>query len=435
MEGARRRVRMRGGAQRGEEEGRGRGLGRGRGEGGDRGRGLGRGRGEGGDRGRGLGRGRGREELEELTEPEQRRRGPNLTQEIRATLIDHVLNHGLTLMEAGQRVQPNLSRNTVASVIRTFHRENRIEGRGHQGGRGPMFTRAQEAAIVNMVVANNCIRLREIQANIINNDRIFNNIHRVSLSTLARILKKKQVHMKQLYRVPFDRNSERVKHLRSEYVERVLQMDAEQIQHEFIYVDEAGFNLAKTRRRGRNVIGHRAITNVPGQRGGNITLCAAITQNGVLHHHANLGPYNANLILAFLDRLHEIVTALHKVDQMRYIVVWDNVSFHRAALVQNWFHGHPDFEVLYLLPYSPFLNPIEEFFSAWRWKVYDLRPYDRLPLIQAMEQACDQIDAASVQGWIRHSRRFFQRCLANEDIACDVDEILWPDPARRRDEE
>ncbi len=128
---------MRGGAQRGDEGGRGegdrgrgrgegdrgRGLGRGRGEG-DRGRGRGRGRGE-GDRGRGLGRGRGREGLEELIEPEQRRRGPNLTQEIRATLIDHVINHGLTLMEAGQRVQPNLSRNTVASVIRTFHRENR----------------------------------------------------------------------------------------------------------------------------------------------------------------------------------------------------------------------------------------------------------------------------------------------------------------------
>ena len=24
--------------------------------------------------------------------------------------------------------------------------------------------------------------------------------------------------------------------------------------------------------------------------------------------------------------------------------------------------------------------------------------------------------------------------LANEDIACDVDEILWPDPARQRDD-
>lgn len=79
---------------------------------------------QGGEEG-GRGRGRGRLGPEEAIEPEQRRRGPNLTQEIRATLVDHVINHGLTLREAGLRVQPNLSRNTVASVIRTFRRENR----------------------------------------------------------------------------------------------------------------------------------------------------------------------------------------------------------------------------------------------------------------------------------------------------------------------
>ncbi len=86
----------------------------------------------------------------------------------------------------------------------------------------------------------------------------------------------------------------------------VLRMDGEEIQHEFIYVDEAGFNLTRTRRRGRNIIGHRAIVHVPGQRGGNITLCAAITQNGVLHRHAHMGPYNTALILTFLDQLHNI---------------------------------------------------------------------------------------------------------------------------------
>lgn len=220
------------------------------------------------------------------------------------------------------------------------------------------------------------------------------------------------------------------------FFQRVLQMDADAIPHEFIFIDEAGFNLTKVRRRGRNIIGHRAILNVPGQRGGNITMCAAITQNGVLHRHANLGPYNTAHILTFLDRLHNIVTAEDQMDaeQMRYIVIWDNVSFHRSALVQNWFHQHPQFSLQYLPPYSPFLNPIEEFFSAWRWKVYDLQPYVRIPLIQAMEEACDQIVAGSVQGWIRHSRRFFPRCLAREDIACDVDEVLWPDPARRRDD-
>jgi transposase len=202
-------------------------------------------------------------------------------------------------------------------------------------------------------------------------------------------------------------------------------MDAEAIQHEYIYIDEAGFNLSKVRRRGR-----KAIISVPGQRGGNITLCAAITQNGVLHRHANMGPYKTPHILAFLDRLYNLT--INNI-QIQYIVTWDNVSFHRSALVQNWFQQHPHFTILYLPPYSPCLNPMEEFFSAWRWKVYDLRLQAEVPLIQAMEEACDQMEVAAMQGWIRHSRRFFPRCLANDNIACDVDEILWPDPARRRD--
>lgn len=82
-------------------------------------------------------------------------------------------------------------------------------------------------------------------------------------------------------------------------------MDAEEILHKFIYIDEAGFNLTKV------IIGHRSILNVPGQCGANtISLCTAIAQNGVLHHHANIVPYNTALVLTFLDRLHSIVTAV-----------------------------------------------------------------------------------------------------------------------------
>lgn len=80
--------------------------------------------------------------------------------------------------------------------------------------------------------------------------------------------------MKQIYRVPFERNNERIKQLRYEYVQRVMELEADAMGHELIYVDEAGFNLTKTRRRGRNLIGQRAIINVPGQRGGNITVCS-----------------------------------------------------------------------------------------------------------------------------------------------------------------
>ncbi len=69
-----------------------------------------------GGRGRGRGGGRGRV---------RRVRNRN-TDDITATIVDHVINHGMTLREAGQRVQPNLSRYTVASIIRTFRNENRL---------------------------------------------------------------------------------------------------------------------------------------------------------------------------------------------------------------------------------------------------------------------------------------------------------------------
>lgn len=44
---------------------------------------------------------------------------------IRATRIDHVINHGLSLREAGQSSAQYINRSTVASIIRTFQRENR----------------------------------------------------------------------------------------------------------------------------------------------------------------------------------------------------------------------------------------------------------------------------------------------------------------------
>lgn len=71
-----------------------------------------------------------------------------------------------------------------------------------------MFTDVQETAIINMVLANNAIRIREIREHILNNDTIFNNINAVSLSTIQRILQRHRVTMKQLYKVPFERNSD-----------------------------------------------------------------------------------------------------------------------------------------------------------------------------------------------------------------------------------
>ena len=224
---------------------------------------------------------------------------------------------------------------------------------------------------VTMVISNNCIRLRQLQHHIIIDNTTFSNINRVSLSGLGRLLKCHQIRMKQLYRVPFERYSDRVKQLRYEYVQvsytilslvlyssllcyiltalclfilsyknvvsclfqRVVELDTAAEHHDFVYIDEVGFNLGKTRRRGRNLIGHGAIVNVPGQCGGKITMCAAISQNGV-HHHATLGPYNTTHIISFLDTLHNILIPNNQrkgPEQSRFVVILHNVSFNLVS--------------------------------------------------------------------------------------------------------
>ncbi|KAI2649092.1 Insertion element IS630 uncharacterized 39 kDa protein [Labeo rohita] len=245
-----------------------------------------------------------------------------------------------------------------------------------------------------------------------------------------------RVRLNTLYKVPFERNSERIKELRHQYVQRVMELEANQVPHEIIYVDEDGFNLAKRRRRGRNIIGQRATVTVPGQRGANITMCAAISNNGALLHKCQIGPYNTDRLLLFLEDLHERLVPEVERGQVGdhlpiYVITWDNVAFHHSRAVTAWFDAHPRMMSHFLAPYSPFLNPIEEFFSAWRWKVFDHRPHDQMSLLDAMDAACQDITAEHCQGWIRHAKRFFPRCLAREDIRCDVDENMWPNAEDR----
>jgi len=95
----------------------------------------------------------------------------------------------------------------------------RMTRRPAGGGLQRLFTQQQELAIVNLVRANNAIRLHQLQQQILADRQVFNNINRVSITTIRRILVKHHMTMKQLYRVPFERNSVRVKELQHEFVQ------------------------------------------------------------------------------------------------------------------------------------------------------------------------------------------------------------------------
>ncbi len=70
-----------------------------------------------------------------------------------------------------------------------------------------------------MVRENNLIRLREIRDKVNADNVNFESIDDVSLATIDRVLRRQKMRMKQVYRVPFERNSARHKDLRYEYVQ------------------------------------------------------------------------------------------------------------------------------------------------------------------------------------------------------------------------
>ena len=76
---------------------------------------------------------------------------------------------------------------------------------------------------------------------------------------------------------------------------------------------------------------------------------------------------------------------------------------------------------------------MEELLSAWRGKVYDCQPLQRIPLLQAMEEAWEDIDQGTCQTWIHYLRPYFPRCLAQDNIECDVEKNLWQDPRKTQD--
>ncbi|XP_061561321.1 uncharacterized protein LOC133417554 isoform X1 [Phycodurus eques] len=356
---------------------------------------------------------------------------PKIPNEIRAAVLDYVINHGLTFKEAGQRVTPALTRSTVGSMVRVLRHQNRINRLPQNGGRDKLFNANQEAAIVAMVAANNAIRLRDIKEAIIADKLTFPDIDNVSLSTIDRVLKHKNVALKKVFRVPFQRNSDAVKEARCRYVQRIMELEGDGKNLQFIFVDEAGFNLAKVTRKGKRFIGQRATVTAPEQRGANITMCAAISNDGVLCHTAIIGPLNTERLIVFLDSLLRRLIPPGEGEPSgsgvpSYVVVWDNVDFHRSDLVNEWFADRPRMTMQFLPAYSPFLSPIEEFFSTWRWQVLDCHSHRGMSLLDAMNASCQAINAETCQGWIRRARRFFPRCIAREDIHCDVDENLWP---------
>jgi transposase len=195
-------------------------------------------------------------------------------------------------------------------------------------------------------------------------ESLANNNINLSQPTICKYIKKLNITRKRAKNVSDKTLTAQNIAERKAYALRIRSISTDKI----LFLDETGFNLHTSRHYGYSPKGIECVNVVPANRGRNVSLLALIGKNGMLHKKTITGPYNSNSFLIFLNECKE--KDIFKPDNF---VVMDNVRFHKTQEIFSFFSENR-YNVIYLPPYSPQLNPIEEFFSALKSRYFNLRP-------------------------------------------------------------
>jgi transposase len=123
-----------------------------------------------------------------------------------------------------------------------------------------------------------------------------------------------------------------------------------------VFIDETGTNTAMTRLRGRCRKGTRLIAPVPHGHWKSTTFVAGLRRDAITAPLVVDGPMNGDTFRAYVEQ--HLAPALAPGD----IVVMDNLSAHKVAGIRETIEA-AGARLIYLPPYSPDLNPIEQFFA------------------------------------------------------------------------
>ena len=134
---------------------------------------------------------------------------------------------------------------------------------------------------------------------------------------------------------------------------------------------------------------------MPRNRGKNITLLASMSVEGMGSSLAVEGTTDREVFEAYVE---EVLAPSLRREQ---IVVMDNLCAHKGERVRELVESM-GCELLYLPPYSPDLNPIEEAFSKMKGILRKAEARSREALVEAMGRALDAITLQDARGFFEH---------------------------------
>jgi transposase len=220
----------------------------------------------------------------------------------------------------------------------------------------------------------------------------------VSQASISRALKSMRWSKKTVRQVAQEQNAD----LQDYYLHKVSQFRSYQL----VFIDESGCDKRiGTRRTGWSPVGTTPVQVTRFHRDKRRQILAAYTQEGIMLSRVYQGGTDSAL---FEDFIQQLLEHCGTGSEQRSVLVMDNGSIHRTARVRTLCE-EAGVALLYLSPYSPRFNPIEEFFAELKafirknWGVYQEAPEQRFDVF--LEWCIDIVGARqdSARGHFRHA--------------------------------
>jgi transposase len=127
-----------------------------------------------------------------------------------------------------------------------------------------------------------------------------------------------------------------------------------------VYVDESGCDRrAGQRRTGWSPVGVTPVQTSQFQRRQRYQVLPAYAQDGIVLSRIFQGSTDASI---FEDFIEQLLQHCGRWPEPKSVLIMDNASFHHTEQVKDLCSA-AGVKLVYLPPYSPDLNPIEEFFA------------------------------------------------------------------------
>lgn len=162
-----------------------------------------------------------------------------------------------------------------------------------------------------------------------------------------------------------------------------------------IFIDESGANLRMSSAYARAEGGERIKMPIPFEHGPQFSMIGAISVNKVEAALYGAWATNGDIFHAFIE--NNLLPQL----KPKHTVIMDNVKFHLQARIRETIES-TGAKIIFLPPYSPDLNPIENMWSKIKNTLRKLAPRTTRNFKKCIKVAFEEIVKSDLVGWFKH---------------------------------